>query len=387
MIIKNSFKIASYLLHFKYYFVLYTCLKKIYYMKFIIQAGGNGTRLWPISRSNKPKQFVRLLDNETLFTQTVKRFQSLNNDLIILGNINHKSLIENEIKNNSFLKSAKIFFEPIAKNTAPSICSVVKYLMNNNCKDDVLVFCPSDHYIDNTDEFVKTLEVGEKFANIDKVVCFGIKPLYPETGYGYIKIGKKIDNNAFCVEKFVEKPDAKKAMEFLKCGSYLWNGGIFMAKTHILYDLFNKYQNSLLKNIELVLKNSEQIDNVIILNKEYFEKVNEISIDYAIMENLSSNDLVTIQLKLIWSDVGNYKSLFDINDKREDKNVIDGKCVLNNTKNCFIRSSKKIICCSDISDLVIVEDDDVILIMKKDESQNIKKLLEKCKESNLEKIL
>ncbi|HSQ98020.1 MAG TPA: sugar phosphate nucleotidyltransferase [Rickettsiales bacterium] len=356
-------------------------------MKVVIQAGGNGTRLWPISRKNKPKQFVKLLNNETLFSQTVKRFQSFGDDLIILGNNNHKDLINEEIKINN-LKNPKVFLEPKAMNTAPSICVVVQYLMNNNSKDEIVVFCPSDHYMNDIESFINSLKVGEKFAKEDKVICFGIQPLYPETGYGYIKVGEKINDDAFYVDRFVEKPNIERAIEFLKDGGYLWNGGIFMAKVSVLYELFNKYQKSLLKNIELTLKNSKEKNNIIFLNKEYFEKVEEISMDYAIIENLNSSNLVTVPLKLIWSDVGNYKSLFDIdNDKTKDKNVISGRAILYNTENCLIRSDKKIICCSDVEDLVIVEEGDTILIMKKDKSQNIKKLIEKCKEENFGDLL
>ena len=358
-----------------------------YSMKVIIQAGGNGTRLWPISRKSKPKQFVKLINNETLFTQTIQRFQDLKDDLIILGNINHKNLIDEEVERNN-LKNAKVFLEPKPMNTAPAVCSVIQYLMNNNCKDEIVVFCPSDSYINDKKSFVDSLKVGEKLAKDDKVVCFGIQPLYPETGYGYIKVGEKINESAFTVERFVEKPNIERAIEFMKDGGYLWNGGIFMAKVSVLYNLFKKYQNPMLQNIDLTLKNSKEERNTIFLNKEYFEKSEEISIDYAIIENLNSSNLATVPLKLVWSDVGSYKSLFDINnDKTKEKNIISGKAVLHNTENCFIRSNGKIICCSDVEDLVIVEDGDVILVMKKDKSQNIKKLIEKCKEENLEKIL
>lgn len=356
-------------------------------MKVVIIAGGNGTRLWPMSKKSKPKQFVKVLGNDTLFTQTIKRFDEYKNNITILGNINHKDLIEEEIKVNN-LKNCEVFLEPKAMNTAPAICSVIEYLMNNNKGDEIVVFCPSDAYINDTESFIKSLKVGEKLAKDNRVICFGIQPLYPETGYGYIKLGDKINDDAFYVDRFVEKPDMEKAIEFLKSEQYLWNGGIFMSKVSVLHELFKKFQNNLLLNIQETLKKSKVEKNFIFLDKGQFEKCEEISIDYAIIENLDASNLATVPLKLVWSDVGSYKALFDIDkNKTKNNNVVEGTVILNNTENCFIKTNKKIICCSDVEDLVIVEEDDVLLVMKKDKSQNIKKLIEKCKENNFTNLL
>ena len=356
-------------------------------MKVVIIAGGNGTRLWPMSKKSKPKQFVKVLGNDTLFTQTIKRFDEYKNNITILGNINHKDLIEEEIKVNN-LKNCEVFLEPKAMNTAPAICSVIEYLMNNKKGDEIVVFCPSDAYINDTESFIKSLKVGEKLAKDNRVICFGIQPLYPETGYGYIKLGDKINDDAFYVDRFVEKPEMEKAIEFLKSEQYLWNGGIFMSKVSVLHELFKKFQNNLLLNIQETLKKSKVEKNFIFLDKEQFEKCEEISIDYAIIENLDASNLATVPLKLVWSDVGSYKALFDIDkNKTKNNNVIEGTVILNNTENCFIKTNKKIICCSDVEDLVIVEEDDVLLVMKKDKSQNIKKLIEKCKENNFMDLL
>lgn len=355
----------------------------------VILSGGNGTRLWPLSCRSKPKQFVKVLNNETMFTQTVKRFQKLNNynDIIILGNINHKKLIEEEIKNNK-LKNTTVFLEPKAMNTAPAIGAVVNYMVNNNRGEEIVVFCPSDAYINDSDIFIKSLLQGEKEAEKGKVVCFGIQPLYPETGYGYIKLGNKLDDDLYEVDRFVEKPNIEKAIQFLKDGNYLWNGGIFMAKASVLYDLFKKHQKRLFDNLDLTLKNSRVEESVVYLNKDHFENCEEISIDYAVIENLNSNNLATVPLRLIWSDLGSYKSLFDIdNEKTKNNNVSVGKVIVHNTENCFISSKNKIVCCSDVDDLVIIEENDVILIMKKDKSQNVKKIIEKLKDENLEELL
>ena len=355
----------------------------------VILSGGNGTRLWPLSRKCKPKQFIALLNNETMFTQTIKRFENkkIFSNPIILGNIDHRELINEELKNNK-IEESTVILEPKAKNTAPAICAVVEYLFNNDKKDEVVVFLPSDAYINNVKDFENYLIEGHEIARSNKVVCFGIQPMYPETGYGYIKLDKKIGQNSFLVDKFVEKPDYEKAVGFLETKQYLWNAGIFMAKVSTLHDLFEKYQKTLIDNIQLTLYKSKMQDNEVYLDKENFINSEEISIDYAIIEHLNSTNLAVISMNLFWSDVGSYKSLYDIDeDKTQDENVVSGRVVLNNTKNCFIKSNKKIICCSDVDNLVIIEENDIVLIMKKDQSQNIKKIIEKCKQDKLEEIL
>lgn len=355
----------------------------------IILSGGNGTRLWPISRKNKPKQFIEFINGETMFTQTIKRFNNRKNftEPIILGNIAHEKLIDKEIEVNKIFNS-KIFLEPKAMNTAPAIASIIAYLHKHKKGNEVVVILPSDAYINNVSNFNDYLFEGKEIADEGKVVTLGIEPSYPETGYGYIKLDKKIKGNSFSVEKFVEKPNVEKAIEFLQEKKYLWNSGIFMAKVSTLYNLFKKYKPELLKNIETTIKNSKEVDNKIFLDKENFEKSEEISIDYAIIENLTSDNLAVISMNLVWSDLGSYKSLYDIDsNKNKEKNIINGNVIINNSENCYIKSQSKVICCTDVEDLVIVEEKDTILIMKKEKSQNVKKIIDLIKEKHLEYLL
>ena len=277
----------------------------------IILSGGTGTRLWPMSRKAKPKQFIEFIDNETMFTQTIKRFKDKKvfSKPIILGNVNYEKLIDKELKKNR-IKDSGVVLEPKAKNTAPAICAVIEYLYEQGRDDEIVVFIASDAYINDVHNFQSYLEEGEIEAKKGKVVCFGIQPLYPEIGYGYIKVDKKIKNNSYSVDHFVEKPPLEKAIEFLKDGNYLWNAGIFMTKVSTMRNLFKKFQKDLYDNIQDTVSNSQLKDNnKLYLNKELFEKSEEISIDYAIIEKLTAKELIVVSMNIVWSDLGSFKSL------------------------------------------------------------------------------
>lgn len=342
----------------------------------IILSGGNGTRLWPLSNNKKPKQFIKLINNNTLFTETILRFSNNNmySDPIILSNIRYHDLVLEELKSNN-INDFKVFLEPMVRNTAPAIASVISYL-NEKAPDDIVLFIPSDAYIDDVDRFNEFILEGKNLAENNKLVCFGIKPNHPETGYGYIKVGKKIGMNSYIVDNFTEKPILEIAIEFLKSKNYLWNTGIFMCKVSLMSELFAKYAPSLNDSIRETLIKSEVKNNTIYLDSSSFEKCEDISIDYALIEKLNKEQLVVVSMNILWSDVGSYKSLYDINqDKTKEENIIYGNVILNNTSNCYINSKNKIICCSDIDDLVIVEEGDYILVMKKSKSQNVRAIV------------
>ncbi|MDR1425986.1 MAG: hypothetical protein LBI70_03275 [Rickettsiales bacterium] len=350
----------------------------------IVLSGGNGTRLWPLSRKERPKQFIELINNDTLFTGTLKRFE--NSEIfqkpVILANVAHKHLLDREIEINK-LKEPLIVLEPEARNTAAAIATVTELLNEQGKGDEVAIFIPSDAFIDDPGQYEEYLREGECLAWENKMVCFGIKPTYPESGYGYIKIKKKFQDNSYGVDKFVEKPDLKTAISFLKTGKYLWNSGMFMCKIGVLSELFGTHCGELQNSVRGIIRHSSYSGNVLSLDSSYSLECKNISFDYAIMEKLDERQIMVVSMNLLWSDVGSYASLFSINrDRTEDNNVLYGEVVLNNTSNCYIRSGGKTICCSDLDDLVIVEEDDVILVMKKSKSQNIKKLVDLIGEKN-----
>ncbi|MDR2778480.1 MAG: hypothetical protein LBB13_03205 [Rickettsiales bacterium] len=344
----------------------------------IILSGGNGTRLWPLSRKRKPKQFIELLNSNTLFTETVNRFKNGTAFLepIVLGNVAHREYLEKEMIKNG-ISSCLLVLEPEARNTAAAIANITEFMNNIGKGDAVVVFVPSDAYLDDANQFVEYLLEGELLAMDNKLVCFGIKPTYPETGYGYLKTKGKLWGNFYEADKFVEKPNLKTAIDFIKDGKYFWNSGIFMCKISVLLKLFQQHCPDIYNIAKLTIRNSKYEKNILCLDKEYFSKCTDISFDYAIAEKLTSEQLAVISMNLLWSDVGSYNSLFTINpNKTPENNIVSGSAILNDVNNCYLRSRDKIICCSGIEDLVIVEEADTILVMKKSRSQNIKNLVD-----------
>lgn len=348
-------------------------------MKSIILAGGSGSRLWPLSRDMYPKQLLSLDNENSLLQQTflrLRKFSSAEN-IATVTNIKHFQDIKLQL--NSIDSNNLVIAEPLGKNTAPAIACTLEYFMQkNNNDDDIVLIVPSDHLINDIAAFAETVRKGEKLAQAGYIVTFGIKPTYPETGYGYIKTAQCFETG-FEVEKFVEKPDLVTAQEYLNSGKFYWNAGIFMAKISTLLDEFAKYEPEIfatLKNLDF--SNSTKI------NYSIYEAMPSISIDYAIMEK--SDKIALIELESDWNDLGSWQSLYEIKPKDENGNVLTGKVVVDHVKNSFIYSQKELVAVSGLEDVVIVETEDAIMACKMSDSQSVKKLYEKLKESNTTKL-
>ena len=341
-------------------------------MKSIILAGGSGSRLWPLSRDMYPKQLLNLDNDKSLLQQTFMRLNSFceAKDIVTITNIKHLPDIKFQL--NAIDKSNVVIGEPLGKNTAPAIACVLEYFKQNSVGDDIVLIVPSDHLIKNIDAFNKTVKQGITLAELGYIVTFGIKPTYPETGYGYIKIDKEL-LTGYGVERFVEKPDLKTAKQYLETEDYYWNGGIFMGKISTFLEEFETYAKDIYSNLkELDFSNDTKIKYGI------YENMPSISIDYAIMEK--SSKIALVELQSDWNDLGSWQSLYDIKDKDENGNVLTGNVVIDNVKNSFIYSQKEIVAVSGLENIILVETEDAIMACKLDESQNVKKLYEKLKE-------
>ena len=340
-------------------------------MKSIILAGGSGSRLWPLSRDEYPKQLLSFDENESLLQKTFKRLKAFSkpSDIVTITNIKHYQNIRLQL--NKIDKDNIVLGEPLGKNTAPAIASALEYFKQTGTTDDIVLIVPSDHLIKNIDGFNKTVEKGKVLAEQGYIVTFGIKPSYPETGYGYIKINGKL-SDGYKVEKFVEKPDSETAKKYLESGEYYWNGGIFMGKISTFLSEIQKYASDIYKRLPEL-----DFSNDLVIKYLAYDKMPSISIDYAVMEK--SDKIALVELLSDWNDLGSWQSLYNVKEKDSNGNVLTGKVVVDKVKNSFIYSQKEIVAVSGLEDIILVETEDAIMACKKTESQNVKRLYEKLK--------
>ncbi len=343
-------------------------------MKYIILAGGSGTRLWPFSRSAFPKQFLHFGDKESMLQKTVKRFYPSVDpkDILIVTNQAYFHLVRSQLTALDKRFENQILVEPEKKNTAPAICLAVKYLQEvlGADKEECFLVSSSDHIISPENIFLSAVAKGEALVKQGRHVIFGIRPHKPETGYGYIKTGEIGGRDAVPVEQFVEKPDYATAQSYLLSGDYLWNSGIFLFQIE-----------TFLKEMEhhcpqIAEKTSGSFKEMI----AKFSEFPDISIDCALMER--SRKTYVIPLDVSWSDVGSWDSVYDLLEKDKNQNVKVGNVLDIDTKNCLIMGGKRLISTIGLEDLLVIETEDALFIGKKGESQKVKNLVEELKKRN-----
>ena len=347
----------------------------------VILAGGIGSRLWPISNSNQPKQFRALLNDKTLLQNTYQRITRGFDpkSVFVTTNSNMVDIVIEQIG----IDEQQLFIEPIAKGTAIAIGLAALRLMQMD-KEAIMVTINSDHYIKDEEGYIKTIrQVGELVAkNPDRMTLVGIKPEYPETGYGYIELGKKLAGGAYQVESFREKPNIKTATKYIETGNYLWNPAIFVFQAKQLLVWYKQFLPDIHKAL-MDIKKQKTPAKV----KKIYEKVKNISIDIGLLEKMS--DMLVLPADFGWADIGHWRSLRDVQliDKGQG-NVTNCRSVLLESNNNLLYSfSDKLITTIGVHNMILVETEDVIFLCPADRAHEIKDLSAELKLKDLDKYL
>ena len=342
----------------------------------VLLAGGSGKRLWPLSRKNNPKQYLKLnsLSEFSALQNTQKRLLGIQNlgDPIIICNEEERFIAAEQMREIK-VKPKSIILEPEGKNTAPAIALAALKAIEQN-EDPVLLVLSADHEIKNLKRFREVIQVGFHEAKNNKLVIFGVNPTRAETGYGYIEAKDIIDFDslkAIPIKSFIEKPNEKKAKLFLKDKHYLWNSGIFLFKASTIINELKKYNSELIDLCRKALNKSKDFDFQR-LDKKFFQKCPNISIDYAVMENTKKAYLLPLDVG--WSDIGSWHALWEIQNKDNNGNIIIGDVKANNIKNCYVNSENLLVTIG-VENLIIVQTSDATLIINQQDSDKIKEVV------------
>ena len=345
----------------------------------LILSGGSGSRLWPLSRKLYPKQFINLVNETTLFQDTVMRLPKEISDPLVICNEEHRFIVAEQLREiNSNNKG--IILEPVGRNTAPAIALAAMSVIDKN-EDPVLLVLSADHLIVNKKKFHNSIAIASKLAKQGKMVALGVQPNQPETGYGYIEIDNSKKNEYYNIISFTEKPSLEIAQSYLDSKNYFWNSGIFMFKASTYLQELEKYEPEIYSVCKKSFINDAPKDlDFIRLDEKEFSKCPDKSIDYAVMEKTDSG--VVVPFNDVWSDIGSWEALWDSKRKDINNNYSEGDIVLNKVKNSYIHSSNRLVSVNDLSDLVIIDTQDALLVSSKKGSQDIKNIVQKLKNDN-----
>lgn len=341
----------------------------------VIMAGGSGSRLWPLSRSLYPKQFLALTGEQTMLQETVQRLSNLDvNAPLVICNEEHRFIVAEQLR--VLDKAGSIILEPVGRNTAPAIALAAEVTVNDN--DPLLLVLAADHVIQNTDAFTDAVKNAIPLAQVGKLVTFGIVPTQAHTGYGYIKRGNSVsDSSGYDVNAFVEKPDLNTAANYLESGEYYWNSGMFLIKASRYLQELDKYRPDISTACKKALEHTTHDNDFVRLDAEAFALCPDESVDYAVMEN--TNDAVVVPLDAGWNDIGAWSALWEVNEKDEKGNATTGDILLQETTNSLIHGGERLIATVGLDNVVIVDTKDALLVACKDKVQDVKKIVEKLK--------
>ncbi|PIP18817.1 MAG: hypothetical protein COX41_06180, partial [Candidatus Omnitrophica bacterium CG23_combo_of_CG06-09_8_20_14_all_41_10] len=336
----------------------------------VILAGGVGSRFWPFSRELEPKQFMRIIGEDSLLQSTIKRLKGViepKNIYIVTNNIYFYEVKEQIAKFR--ISDKNIILEPQGKNTAPAI-GLSARLISKKDKEAILVVLPADHYIKDLGKFKQVIKRAIDCAKDNLLVTIGVRPVNPSTGYGYIKVKAASSVGCFRVDKFLEKPNLNKARLYIKNKNFFWNSGMFVWKASVYLKEVERYLPDLSKQLSLI-KTKDDINNV-------WQRIKPISVDYGIMEH--AKDIALIPADFYWTDLGSWDALAEIFPKDKKGNILSADTFnLNSEGLCVFSRGNRLISTIGLKDIVIADTPDALLVCRRDKTQDVKRLVEKLK--------
>jgi len=347
----------------------------------VILCGGKGSRLWPVSRTLYPKQFIEVTEGHILFGDALARLRCFDNaaEPIIVCNEQHRFLAAEEMRKQSM--GGQLVLEPVGRNTAPAV-TVAALLAAD--KDPVLFVAPADHAFADNEGLAEVVNMAYRRAMDGHLVTLGVKPTSPNTGYGYIQKGAESEFGACSVEQFVEKPDLETAKQFVESGEYYWNCGIFIFKASRYLEELKQHAPEIYEACEKAVAEKYTDLDFIRLSKEIFESCPSDSIDYAVMEKASGIEVLPINQE--WLDLGTWTSLHQMHDKDEAENSLLGDVVAEDTRNCYIRSSDRLVVTLGLEDTTVVETKDAVFVAPHDKLDGMKQVINRLKSEGRDEV-
>lgn len=338
----------------------------------VILSGGSGSRLWPRSRQAYPKQFLPLTSTKTMFQETLSRLDGLPiQPPIIVCNKDHRFIASEQLRQTGY-ENATIILEPLSRNTAPAISLAAQKALELY-ENPILLILAADHIIADINEFHSAILHAAELAKTGLMTTFGITPTRPETGYGYIECGAPLNDNAFQIASFKEKPDLATAADYLKSDQYHWNSGMFMFKAATYEEQLTSLAPQIANACHAAYAKGKHDSHFLHIDNSLFAQSPNESIDNAVMEKTTAGAIVPMHAG--WSDVGAWDSLWENVDKDTQGNAIEGNVISLDTSNCYIYSEKSLIATAGLEDLIVVESDDAILVAHKQHAQHVKTIV------------
>ena len=350
----------------------------------VILSGGSGTRLWPLSREQYPKQLIPLVGESSLLQATVARFDDFGAagvvaSPLVVCNEEYRFVTAEQLRA-AGRPASRLILEPVGRNTAPALTLAA---LSAGAEDAVLVVMPADHVVRDVAAFHAALTAAVQEAEGGAVVTFGIVPEWPETGYGYIRAGDSVAGPVRAVEAFVEKPDAETAVAYLASGNYYWNSGIFVLRASVWLRAIGQFRPDILAACEKAMQEGKADNDFFRVQREVFAACPSDSIDYAVMEKLPGAPdvarLCVVPLAAGWSDVGAWDALWQVSEKDESGNAQRGDVILHDTRGSLVMAENRLVACVGIDDVVVVETSDVVMVVSKNRTQEVKRVVERLK--------